>query len=72
MSRTAIMAIGATIGILWIAMAIAALWSAFEGLQNGRMDWLLGWGLVGGLLLVAGCAAIGGTYIHQYRLPDEH
>lgn len=72
MSRTTIMGIGAAIGILWIAMAAAALISAAEGARNGRLDWLFGWGLVGVLLLAAGVAAIGGTYIHQYRLKDEH
>ncbi|HUH12421.1 MAG TPA: hypothetical protein VMK65_04905 [Longimicrobiales bacterium] len=71
MSRTTIMAIGATIGALWIAMALASLWSAFQGLQNGRSDWFLGWGLVGVLLLLAGTSAVVGTWIHQYRLKDH-
>lgn len=71
MSRTTIMAIGAIIGALWIAMALASLWSAFQGLQNGRTDWMLGWGLVGILLLIAGTSAVVGTWIHQYRLKDH-
>lgn len=72
MSRTTIMGIGAAVGILWIAMAVAALVSAFQGLQNGRLDWLVGWGLVGVLMLIGGLAAIGGTWVHQYRLKDGH
>ena len=65
------MAIGAIIGALWIVMALASLWSAFQGLQNGRADWMLGWGLVGILLLIAGTSAVVGTWIHQYRLKDH-
>ncbi len=70
MSRTVIMAIGAVVGVLWIAMALTTLVSAYRGWQHGRYDWLLGWGLVGGLLLIAGVSAIVGTWWHQYRLRD--
>lgn len=62
------MGMGAVIGILWIAMAGAALRSAFGGLGRGLLDWFVGWGLVGVLLLAAGCAALIGTWWHQFRV----
>ena len=68
MSKSAVMAIGGGIGLLWIAMAVLSLLSAIEGLQNARFDWLMGWGLVGGLLLLAGVAAVAGTWNHLYRV----
>ena len=44
-------------------------------ISHGRGDWALGWGLVGLCLLIAGCAALFGTWWHQNRVlnaPDEH
>jgi hypothetical protein len=49
-------------------MAFLSLLSAMEGLRNARFDWLMGWGLVGGLLLLAGAAALAGTWNHLYRV----
>jgi hypothetical protein len=68
MRKSAVMAIGGGIGLLWIAMAVVSLLSAIEGLRNARFDWLMGWGLVGGLLLLAGVAAVAGTWNHLYRV----
>ncbi len=65
------MAIGGGIGLLWIAMGAWSLASAIEGWQNDRFDWLMGWGLVGGLLLLAGVAAAAGTWNHLYRVLRE-
>lgn len=62
------LATGFTVGVLWIAMAVAALVSAFQGLQNERPDWALGWGLVGGLLLAAGASALVGSWWHEFRV----
>jgi hypothetical protein len=70
--KHAIMGLGALIGIVWIALAGAALWSSVNGFTAERSDWGLGWGLVGILLLAAGLAAVIGTWNHQYRvLRDE-
>jgi hypothetical protein len=70
--KHALMALGAFIGLLWLAMAAAALRSSVQGLTVDRPDWGLGWGLVGILLLAAGLSAIIGTWNHQYRvLKDE-
>lgn len=68
MSRTAIMIIAAVLGVLWIVLATASLISAFQGLAAERHDWLIGWGLVGVLLLGAGAAALVGTWNHLFRV----
>ncbi len=66
------MAIGGGVGFLWIALAVVCLLSAVRGLGYDRFDWFMGWGLVGVLLLVAGAAALIGTWNHLYRvLPRE-
>lgn len=70
--RHAFMALGALIGVLWLAMATAALVSSVQGLRVDRPDWGLGWGLVGLLLLAAGLSAIIGTWNHQYRVLKDH
>lgn len=59
---------GIVIGVLWLAMAGAALVSAFQGLANGRSDWWLAWFLVGILLGAAGACAIGATLWHQFKV----
>lgn len=66
--NTLALAAGTVIGALWIAMALAALVSAIGGFRRGLLDWFVGWGLVGVLLLVAGGAAIVGTAWHQFRV----
>jgi hypothetical protein len=66
--RNVAQGIGFTIGVLWILMAASALWACFRGISLGRSDWAMGWGLVGGLLLVAGSAAIFGTWWHYNRV----
>lgn len=65
---TVVLAIGTGIGVLWVAMASAAFYSAAEGLAADRSDWALGWGLVGILLLAAGIAAAVGTWWHERRV----
>lgn len=62
---------GAVIGVLWIAMAGASLYSSFRGYSNGRADWGLGWGLVGVLLLAAGVAALVGSWWHVNRVARD-
>jgi hypothetical protein len=59
---------GGGVGVTWIALAIVALTSSFRGLNNDRLDWFLGWGLVGILLLAAGLAALVGTWWHLTRV----
>ncbi len=68
--RPNLVAIGAgvVVGVLWLAMAIASLVSAFQGLANGRSDWWLAWFLVGVLLAAAGLAAIGATLWHELKV----
>lgn len=64
---------GFIIGLLWLAMALATLWSALQGYGNDRSDWGLGWGLVGAFLLVAGLSALVGTWWHNSRVTrDSH
>jgi hypothetical protein len=70
--NTAALAAGFGIGLLWIVMAASALWSSVRGYANQRLDWGLGWGLVGVLLLAAGLAAMIGTWWHQTRVLGSH
>ncbi len=64
---------GILVGVLWIAMAVTCLVSGLRGYANDRGDWGLAWTLIGTLLLVAGSAAIVGTWWHQrHVLRDEH
>ncbi len=71
-SRTFAVMPGIIIGILWVAMAAAVLWTAARGYAHGRSDWGLGWGIVGVALLAGGIAAIIGTWWHNYRVVDRH
>ncbi len=68
--RPNVIALGAgiVVGVLWLAMALASLVSAFQGMANGRSDWWLAWFLVGILLAAAGLSAIGATLWHQFRV----
>ena len=66
--RKVALAAGFGVGALWILMAASALISAIRGARLGRGDWALGWGLVGGILLLAGSAAIAGTWWHLNRV----
>jgi hypothetical protein len=59
---------GLAVGILWIILAASALLTSWQGAREGRGDWALGWGLVGGLLMAAGLAAIIGTCWHIFRV----
>jgi hypothetical protein len=64
-------AAGFLVGIVWIAMALAALHQSHWGSSHGRSDWSLAWGLVGVLLLTAGVAAIAGA-LHHRSLVRNH
>ena len=66
------MAVGVIIGVAWIAMAVAALTTAASGVNEGRLDWVVGWGLVGVLLLTAGSISIIGTWWHQFRVLGDN
>jgi hypothetical protein len=72
MARPKVLGTGIVIGVLWLLMAGASIWSAARGASNGREDWALAWGLVGGLLLVAGVAAIVGSWWHETRVRRDH
>lgn len=63
---------GFIIGILWLAMALATLWSSMQGYANDRSGWGLGWGLVGFFLLAAALSALVGTWWHNYRVHRHH
>jgi hypothetical protein len=58
-------AAGFVVGVLWIAMALAALGQSHWGSAHQRSDWSLAWGIVGVLLLAAGVAAIAGALYHR-------
>jgi hypothetical protein len=64
-------AAGFVVGIIWIAMALTALWQSHWGSSAGRKDWALAWGLVGVLLLAAGVSAIAGA-LHHKNLVESH
>ena len=72
MARPKVMGTGLVVGVLWLLMAGTSIWSALRGAANDRGDWALAWGLVGGLLLVAGLAAIVGTWWHENRVRRDH
>ncbi|MGK7312526.1 MAG: hypothetical protein ACN0LA_09850 [Candidatus Longimicrobiales bacterium M2_2A_002] len=64
---------GLTIGVLWLAMAIATIASSMRGYANDRSGWGLGWGLVGFFLLAAALSALVGTMWHNFRVGrDSH
>lgn len=63
---------GLLIGVLWLAMAAAAIWTSARGYANGRADWGLGWGLVGFFLLAAALSALVGTWWHNFRVKRRH
>lgn len=62
---------GFTVGVLWVLLAIATLVSAVRGMAAGRPDWVLGWGLVGLLLMGAGLSALIGSWLH-HRAAAHH
>lgn len=66
--RTLALGAGFGIGGLWILLAIAALRSSAQGFGFDRLDWGVGWGLIGLLLLAAGSCAIGATLWHFKRV----
>jgi hypothetical protein len=63
---------GLIIGVLWLAMAAAVLWTSARGYANHRSDWGLGWAIVGFFLLAAGIAALVGTWWHNFRVTRRH
>lgn len=65
-------AAGFVIGLILLALAANAIWGSFQGYQNGRSDWGLGWGLVGFFLLAAGLSAVIGTWWHNFRVKRDH
>jgi hypothetical protein len=66
--NTTALGAGFGIGIIWILLAAAALWSSIRGYMNERHDWGLAYLLVGLLLGGAGVAALVGTWWHQTRV----
>lgn len=71
-TRTLAYAFGFGLGTAWIAIAIYVLVSAANGFRNDRLDWGVGWGIVGLFLLAAGTCAIVGTWWHQNRVLKRH
>jgi biotin transporter BioY len=63
---------GYLVGLLWLAMAAAVIWTAARGHANGRSDWALGWGLVGFFLTAAALSALIGTWWHHSRVKKHH
>lgn len=56
---------GFTVGVVWVLLAIGALVSAVRGVAAGRLDWVLGWCLVGLFLMGAGLSALIGSWLHN-------
>lgn len=67
-SRMAAMVPGFAIGLIWLAMALAVIWTAARGYANDRSGWGLGWALVGFFLLAAALSALVGTWWHNFRV----
>ncbi|MEJ2187061.1 MAG: hypothetical protein P8Z36_14185 [Gemmatimonadota bacterium] len=67
-SRTTVLAWGAIIGVLWIAMSVTTLVSSVRAYTNDRTGWGLAWMLVGLLLGAAGVSALVGTWWHVFRV----
>lgn len=65
---------GFVIGLLWLAMALATIWTSARGYANNRSGWGLGWGLVGFFMLAAALAALVGTWWHNFMVTgkDSH
>lgn len=72
MARPRVLGTGIVVGVLWLLMAGTSIWSSLRGAANHRPDWALAWGLVGGLLTVAGLAAIIGSWWHENRVHRDH
>ena len=66
------LAAGFGIGVMWILMALWCLKAGLDGFSNGQEDYGLVWSIVGVLLLGAGCAAVAGTYWHQFVLKRRY
>ncbi|HLU25131.1 MAG TPA: hypothetical protein VKZ58_05450 [Longimicrobiales bacterium] len=64
--------IGFAIGIILVLLGFIALSSSARGFGQGLADWGVGYGLVGVLILAAGCAAIVGTWWHRTRVVGRH
>ena len=63
--------IGFGIGIVWVITALYILVHAFNGFADHRPDYGMSWSLVGVFLLGGGVAALGGTWWHQLRRPQN-
>ena len=72
MARPKVLGTGIVMGVLWLIMAGTSIWSAMRGAANGREDWALAWGLVGGLLAIAGLGALIGSWWHENRVRGRH
>jgi len=70
-TRTLAFGAGFGLGLVWIVLAIASLVSASRGFANDRLDWGVGWGLVGILLLAAGTSSIVATWWHTNRVVNR-
>ncbi len=57
--------VGFTVGVVWVLLALGALTSSLRGVAAGRPDWVLGWALVGFLLMGAGLSALIGSWLHH-------
>lgn len=64
--------IGFTIGVVLILLALNTLASSARGFRQGLLDWGVGYGLVGVLILAAGLSSIIGTWWHQNRVVGRH
>ena len=62
---------GFGIGVVWIIASVFILVYAARGFADNRPDYGMSWSLVGVFLLAAGFAALGGTWWHQLRTPQN-
>lgn len=58
---------GMAIGVLYLAMAFGALQRANGGWDTGYSDIGFWWTVIAVILAIAGCGALGGTWLHTQK-----
>lgn len=56
--------LGLGVGVLWFVFSFMAFRWAGTGREMGAPDVVLWWSVIGVILAIAACGAVGGTLIH--------